>query len=125
VASRIIGRSTHCICLLVILGCGLFHPARAQRPRAKYRVLAVYSDKVERDHLDFAHQAVRFFSTTARKDHFSFTATTNWDDLNTANLAKYDLVLWLNDSPHTAPQRKAFEQYMEHGGGWLGVHVAA
>ena len=124
-ALRIFGRSPGCICLLIILGCGLFHPSRAQRPRAGYRVLALYSDKVEHDHVDFAHQAVRFFSTTARKDHFSFTATTNWDDLNTSNLAKYDLVLWLNDSPHTSSQRKAFEDYMQHGGGWLGFHVAA
>jgi len=125
VALRIFSRSPACIGLLVILGCGLFHPARAQRPRAKYRVLAVYSDKVEHDHVDFAQQAIRFFSTAARKDHFSFTATTNWNDLNTANLTKYDLILWLNDSPHTGPQRKAFEEYMKHGGGWLGLHVAA
>ena len=124
-ALRIFSRSPVCICLLVILGCGLFHPSQAQSPRAEYRILAVYSDKVEHDHVDFAHQAVRFFSTTARKDRFSFTATTNWDDLNTSNLAKYDLVLWLNDSPHTAPQRKAFEDYMRRGGGWLGFHVAA
>lgn len=124
-ALRIFGRSPGCVYLLVILGCGLFHPSRAQKPRVGYRVLAVYSDKVEHDHVDFAYQAVRFFSATARKDHFSFTATTNWDDLNTSNLAKYDLVLWLNDSPHSALQRKAFEEYMQRGGGWLGFHVAA
>lgn len=124
-ALRIFARFFGCICLLVILDCGLLYPSRAQRPRAEYRVLAVYSDKVEHDHVDFAHQAVRFFSTAARKDHFSITATPNWDDLNTTNLTKYDLVLWLNDSPHTARQRKAFEEYMEHGGGWLGFHVAA
>ena len=124
-ALRIFSRSPACIGLLVIVGCGLFHPARAQRLQTEYRVLAMYSDKVEHDHVDFAQQAIRFFSTAARKDHFSFTATTNWDDLNTANLTKYDLVLWLDDSPHTAPQRKAFEEYMEHGGGWLGFHVAA
>jgi uncharacterized protein len=125
VALIIFSRSPACIGLLVIVGCGLFHPARAQRLQTEYRVLAMYSDKVEHDHVDFAQQAIRFFSTAARKDHFSFTATTNWNDLNTANLTKYDLILWLNDSPHTGPQRKAFEEYMKHGGGWLGLHVAA
>ena len=124
-ALRIFSRSPACIGLLVIVGCGLFHPAPAQRLQTEYRVLAMYSDKVEHDHVDFAQQAIRFFSTAARKDHFSFTATTNWNDLNTANLTKYDLILWLNDSPHSGPQRKAFEEYMKHGGGWLGFHVAA
>ena len=124
-ALRIFSRSPACSGLLVIVGCGLFHPAPAQRLQTEYRVLAMYSDKVEHDHVDFAQQAIRFFSTAARKDHFSFTATTNWNDLNTANLTKYDLILWLNDSPHTGPQRKAFEEYMKHGGGWLGLHVAA
>jgi type 1 glutamine amidotransferase len=33
--------------------------------------------------------------------------------------------VWLDDFPHTTQQRTAFEQYMEHGGGWLGFHIAA
>jgi type 1 glutamine amidotransferase len=32
--------------------------------------------------------------------------------------------LWLNNFPQTPEQRAAFEKYMEHGGGWLGFHVA-
>jgi type 1 glutamine amidotransferase len=35
------------------------------------------------------------------------------------------MILWLDDFPHTPQQRSAFEQYMEHGGGWLGFHIAA
>ena len=34
------------------------------------------------------------------------------------------LVIWLNDMPHTAAQREAFEQYMANGGGWLGFHIS-
>jgi uncharacterized protein len=89
------------------------------------RVLAFYSETVEHDHVDFAHQALHFFSDTAQRNHFEFTSTTNWDDLNPTNLAHYQLILWLNDFPHTPQQRAAFERYMTHGGGWLGFHIAA
>src|SRR5487761_1868925 len=34
------------------------------------------------------------------------------------------VVLWLDDAPSTAAQRAAFQNYMEHGGAWLGFHIA-
>ena len=88
-------------------------------------VLAFYSTDVERDHVDFALQAVKFFADAAARDHFQFESTTNWDDLNPQRLKDVQIVLWFNDSAHTAAQRAAFEQYMEHGGGWFGFHFAA
>ena len=33
-------------------------------------------------------------------------------------------MIWLNDMPHTAAQRLAFERYIGDGGGWLGFHVS-
>jgi len=90
-----------------------------------FHVLAFYSETVEHDHVDFAHQAIKFYAAHAQRDHFDFTSTTNWDDLNAANLAHYELILWLDDQPHTPQQRAAFEEYMKHGGGWLGFHIAA
>lgn len=98
--------------------------ARAQQ-QPSFHVLAFYSETVEHDHVDFAHQALQFFSSAAQRDHFVFASTTNWDDLNEATLAQYQLILWLDDFPHTSQQRAAFEQYMTHGGGWLGFHIAA
>jgi uncharacterized protein len=98
--------------------------ARAQQ-QPSYRVLAFYSENVEHDHVDFAHQAIRFYTAAAKRDDFELVLTTNWDDLNTANLARYQLILWLDDFPHTQQQRAAFEQYMTNGGGWLGFHIAA
>jgi type 1 glutamine amidotransferase len=88
-------------------------------------VLALYSAHVEADHVMFAQQAIRYFTTTAATNNFDFEASTNWDDLNNASSRQYQVILWLNDSPHTAAQRAGFEQYMEHGGAWLGFHVAA
>lgn len=97
----------------------------AQAPPALPHVLAFYSTDVERDHVDFALQAVNFFTDAASRDHFQFASTTNWDDLNAERLKDVQIVLWFNDSAHTEPQRRAFEQYMEHGGGWFGFHFAA
>jgi uncharacterized protein len=98
--------------------------ASAWSQEKPFRVLAFYSTHVERDHVDFAMQAIPFFQSMAERDHFEFKATTNWDDLNPAVLKDYRVVLWLDEFPSTAAQRKAFEDYMEHGGGWMGFHIA-
>jgi hypothetical protein len=97
---------------------------RAYSEEPGFRVLAFYSTDVEKDHVDFAKQAIVFFSETAKKDHFDFRATTNWDELGGSDSAKYQVVLWLDDSPHTPAQRNAFEHYMNHGGAWMGFHAA-
>jgi uncharacterized protein len=98
-------------------------PALGQSPA--FRVLAFYSTHEEPDHVAFAEQALHFFADAAKKDHFDFESTTRWDDLNAATLKQYQAILWINDFPHTKEQRAAFQQYMEHGGGWLGFHVSA
>lgn len=97
---------------------------RAAEP-TPIHILAYYSTNVERDHVDFALQALKFFADAAKRDDFQFESTTNWDDLNAERLKGIQIVLWLNDSAHTAQQRAAFEQYMEYGGGWFGFHFAA
>jgi uncharacterized protein len=97
--------------------------AGAQTARPK--VLIFYSLNVETDHVLFALDALRYFSNLARKDNFALEATTNWEDLNDANLKPYQLVVWLNEFPHNQAERKAFERYMSGGGAWLGFHVSA
>jgi type 1 glutamine amidotransferase len=110
---------------LVFLGALLLAPVDAASSAASFHVLAFYEDQGEPDHIMFARQAIAFFTETAARDHFSFAATTHWDDCNLARLRQFQLVLWLNDFPKNAAQRAAFEDYMEHGGAWLGFHVSA
>jgi type 1 glutamine amidotransferase len=100
-------------------------PATALGQPSPLHVLAFYSTNVEGDHVDFALQALKFFADAAKRDGFQFESTTNWDDLNPQRLNQVQIVMWLNDSAHTAQQREAFEQYMGHGGGWFGFHFAA
>ena len=90
-----------------------------------FKVLAFYSTKVEPDHVLFAEGALKFFSGLAAKNNFTFDSTSNWDDMNDFNLGKYQVVVWLNDEPSKAEQKRAFQEYIENGGAWLGFHVAA
>ena len=95
----------------------------AQQPR--FKVLAFYSETTEGDHVQFAHDAVVFLADHAAREHFTFDATTRWEDLNDQRLKDYQLVIWLNESPARAEQRASFERYMQRGGAWLGFHAAA
>jgi type 1 glutamine amidotransferase len=97
-------------------------PGSAAAPR--FRVLAFFSTNVEQDHVDFAHDAIRFYAGLAVRDHFAFDTTSNWDNCDSV-LSHYQVVLWLNEFPNTEAQRSGFENYMEHGGAWLGFHVSA
>ena len=45
--------------------------------------------------------------------------------MSAARLKDVRVVVWLNDFPHNAAQRTVFEDYMSHGGAWLGYHVSA
>ena len=89
----------------------------------RFRVLAFYSTTVEPDHVDFAHDAIRFYSAQAARENFALDTTTNWDNCNDS-LKNYKVVIWLNDFPHAENQRSAFQHYMENGGAWLGFHVS-
>lgn len=109
----------------VVASAGLAQAGGAPKPETRMRVLVFYSEHTESDHVDFARQANHFFGAEAAREHFDWDVTTNWDDLNAANLKRYREVVWLNDEPHTEAQRRAFEAYMDGGGGWLGFHVAA
>lgn len=100
--------------------------AQTSAPRsgqqAHFQVVAFYTPKAEPDHVQFAEGALKFFSALAAKDNFTFDSTSDWANLNDSYLKKYQVVLWLNESPNTAEQRLAFQHYMEKGGAWLGFH---
>lgn len=100
-----------------------FLSAQAQFPR--FKVLAFYSNTVEKAHTQFSDDAIKFFKDLTIGDGFIFDTTSSMEDLNLEKISQYDLIMMLNDFPHTEDQRKAFEDYMENGGGWMGFHVSA
>ncbi|MGY3054615.1 type 1 glutamine amidotransferase [Pedobacter sp. UYEF25] len=111
---------SRCTVLLLFLS---LTSAKAQFPR--FKVLAFYSNNVEPDHQQFANDAIKFFKDLTIGDGFVFDTTSNFNDLNVKKLKDYQLVMMLNDFPHSIDQRAAFEKYMDNGGGWMGFHVSA
>jgi hypothetical protein len=96
----------------------------AQSPAPQFKVVAFYNAKIEPAHISFVHEANRWFPQMAVKYNFTYEATTNWDQLNAAFLSRCQVVLFLDTRPEAPDQRKAFEDYMEHGGAWMGFHFA-
>lgn len=98
--------------------------AAATPPQPTFKVLAFYSTTVERDHVDFAYDAIRFYSALASRQHFLLDTTSDWAGMS-RHLSDYQVVVWLNDFPHTEEERDSFARYMDNGGAWLGCHVSA
>jgi len=90
----------------------------------KFKVLALYTTTVEADHVDFAMDAIRFYTKLAAEKNFVLDTTTDWEKLNDDNLKNYQVVMWINEFPHNEAERRAFEKYMTSGGAWLGFHVS-
>jgi uncharacterized protein len=111
--------------LLLISVCILFLSSSGSSQFPRFRVLAFYSNRVEKDHVEFANAAILFFKDLTKGNGFVFDTTSNMADLNGDKLKDYSLVMMINDFPHSPSQREAFQKYMENGGGWFGFHVSA
>ena len=107
--------STLCLCF-----CAVTAPSAP-----KFKVIAFYTGRNDLAHISFDHEANQWFPEMAQKYHFTYEATTNWSDLNKEFLANYRVVIFLDSRPEDPAQREAFQQYMEHGGAWMGFHFAA
>ncbi|WP_436491501.1 ThuA domain-containing protein [Chitinophaga sp. ARDCPP14] len=99
--------------------------SQAQSTPPRFRVIAFYTAKNDQAHISFVHEANKWFPEMAAKYQFSYDSTNNWQNLNTAFLSRYQVVIFLDTRPEDPAQRAAFRQYMEHGGGWIGFHFAA
>ena len=103
-----------------------FHQNRTTGSGAvAFHVIAFYTGKNDKAHVSFVHEANKWFPKMAEKYNFSYDSTSNWDNLNTQFLSKYQVVLFLDTRPETNEQRAAFETYMKKGGAWMGFHFSA
>ncbi len=113
----------------VLLFCSLcFYFANvsiAQRQSPAFRVIAFYTARNDQAHISFVHEANKWFPEISAKYNFTYDSTNNWNNLNLQFLSKYQVVIFLDTRPDSLPQREAFQQYMDHGGGWMGFHFAA
>lgn len=90
-----------------------------------FKVIGFFTAKNDRAHITFVHEANKWFSKAAKENNFTYDSTNNWNNLNKEFLKNYDVVLFLDTRPDSTDQRKAFEQYMEEGGAWMGFHFSA
>ena len=105
--------------------CLCYSNIEAQDHAPQFKVIAFYTGKDDLAHVSFVHEANQWFPKMAAQYHFSYEATTNWNDLNTNFLSHYQVVLFLDTRPEVPAQREAFQKYMEQGGAWMGFHFAA
>jgi hypothetical protein len=106
---------------IVFFGCFSLH---AQNRDPKFKVIAFYTERDDKAHISFVHEANRWFPEMAEKYHFSYDSTNNWNNMNSEFLLQYQVVIFLDTRPDTPSQREAFRKYMENGGAWMGFHFA-
>jgi hypothetical protein len=107
-----------------LLLCICFHAANAQTDTPKFKVIAFYTAREDKAHISFVHEANQWFPKMAAKYHFSYDSTKNWSNMNPEFLSHYQVVVFLDTRADDPAQRAAFQQYMEHGGAWMGFHFA-
>jgi len=111
--------------LLTVFWFSLVVPACAQNDAATFKVIAFFTAKQDAAHISFVHEANKWFPQIASQYNFIYDSTNDWSKLNIEFLKQYKIVLFLDTRPEDSLQRSAFEQYMKHGGGWMGFHFAA
>lgn len=99
--------------------------AQPEAPAKGFKVIGFYTAKHDMAHISYVHEANKWFSEMAARRHFTYDSTSNWNNMNSKFLSDYQVVLFLDTRPDSIPQREAFQQYMEHGGAWMGFHFAA
>jgi len=95
-----------------------------QKMTPKFKVIAFYTAKNDLAHISFVHEANRWFAQISARYNFKYDSTNNWNNMNSRFLAGYQVVIFLDTRPDSSTQRKAFKDYMENGGAWLGFHFA-
>jgi hypothetical protein len=97
-------------------------PVQGQTPQ--FKVIAFFTGINDQAHISFVHEANRWFPKIAKQYNFTYDSTNNWNNLNPDFLSHYQVVLFLDTRPELPAQREAFQNYMEHGGAWMGFHFA-
>lgn len=100
------------------------YPANyASAPR--FKALLYYTTHAEEAHVQFARQTVDFFKRLTWGEGYILEVTTDFSQYSYEKLKEFDVIIMPDGSPGKSEERKAFEQYMENGGGWIGFHASA
>jgi uncharacterized protein len=113
--------------LLKIIFCSLLYlnAALSTQAQPSFKVIGFFTGKEDLAHISFVQEANRWFDEMAKQCYFVYDSTSNWSNMNAEFLSQYQVVIFLDSRPDSLPQRKAFEQYMNNGGAWMGFHFSA
>ena len=86
----------------------------------------VFSKTNQFRHKDSIKSGQAYFSELTSSKGLGVFLTENGASFNPGTLANFDVVVFLNVTGDVlnASQRKAFQQWLVDGGGWLGIHAA-
>ena len=108
---------------LLSVGLGMQrNPTPQQGPGRRLEVL--FLGHVSRLHP--SDSAASFLVPALSKEGINFSYSTDPNDLNALNLAKYDaLLVYANHDSITPPQEKALLDFVESGKGYVAIHSAS
>jgi type 1 glutamine amidotransferase len=94
----------------------------AQAP--PFKVLVVASRA--KDHLPMIAAAKPFLEKMAAENNFYLDFTDDTSTINNANLVNYQVFVMLHLAPFdmSRSQQEALQNFVEQGGGWVGIHAA-
>ena len=116
------------VLMLIAVGLPLTAQTAAEYPAdyakaPRFRALLCYDPAAEEAHVQFDEQAIRFFHKLSYGEGYILDVTTDFGEY-AERLQDYNVIIMCNYSIHNASQRRAFEAYMENGGGWMGFHAS-
>ena len=96
-------------------------PARLEAP-----TVLVFSKTNRFRHKDGIRGGLEALRSIAADQSMGIFATENGAVFNDDSLARFDVVVFLNATGDmlNADQERAFQEWLEAGGGWLGIHAA-
>jgi len=89
-----------------------------------FRVIVILSKA--KDHIKMMTSARPFLEKMASDNNFVVDITDDTSQLNDTNLAKYQVLIQLQQAPFdmSDDQQDAVQRFIEHGKGWVGIHAA-
>jgi type 1 glutamine amidotransferase len=121
-AKQIVRSGLYVVLACVLAGCGGGGQAGANSFRA-----LVFTKTTGYRHASIA-DGVRALERLGHEHAFGVDTTADATQFNRANLARYDVVIFLSTTGTPIPDRAqqgAFERYIRAGGGFVGIHAAS
>ncbi|MET8150819.1 ThuA domain-containing protein [Actinoplanes sp. NPDC049668] len=113
--------------LAVVVAVGLTAHAGPAAASGHARFSALVFSKTAAFRHDSIPAGIAAIRQLGARHHFTVDATEDAAAFTPANLARYDVVVWLSTTGDVldGAQQAAFERYIRAGGGYVGIHAAS